>query len=135
MIDLFNTIKSIAGGAVYLKAINEFVPAPVDADTANMVFVEVGGNTVGFTSLTEEERAAVEALLEGDVIEYSQPIKAPDFIVATPDVESDPTLAMEEAVKEARKGKGKKKSMAKILLNLVEYVDDLEKRVKKLEKK
>jgi hypothetical protein len=71
---------------------------------------------------------------EPDYIEYKKPLKAPDFIVATPDVEATPELALTAAISEARKGKGKKKSMGKIVLNLVEYVDELEKRIKKLEK-
>ena len=72
---------------------------------------------------------------EPEFIEYQKPIKAPDFIVASPKPKDKPSEALVEAVKEARKGHGIPKSSMTILLNLVEYIDDLEKRVGMLEKK
>ena len=72
---------------------------------------------------------------EPEFIEYQKPIKAPDFIVASPKPKDKPSEALVEAVKEARKGQGIPKSSMTILLNLVEYIDDLEKRVGMLEKK
>ena len=78
---------------------------------------------------------ADEPVVVPEFIEYQKPIKAPDFIVASPKPKDKPSEALVEAVKEARKGQGIPKSSMTILLNLVEYIDDLEKRVGMLEKK
>ena len=78
---------------------------------------------------------ADEPVVVPEFIEYQKPIKAPDFIVASPKPKDKPSEALVEAVKEARKGHGIPKSSMTILLNLVEYIDDLEKRVGMLEKK
>lgn len=68
------------------------------------------------------------------VIVYDKPIQAPDFIVASPKPKTNPKEALFKAVGEARKGHGVPKSSMTILLNLIEYIDDLEKRVDVLEK-
>jgi hypothetical protein len=66
---------------------------------------------------------------------FNKPIKAPDFIVASPKPKADPKEALAEAKGEARKGDGINKSIALIVLDLVNVIEDLEKRVAALEKK
>lgn len=70
-----------------------------------------------------------------DFVEFSIPVKAPDFFVASPKPKKNPKEAFAEALGEARKPHGVSKSIALIVVDLMEYIDDLEKRVDKLEKK
>ena len=65
----FEEIKNIAPGIIYINGNGETVPPPVDADTANMIFVKYGGYTLGFSTLTDGERAAVESLLNVPTLE------------------------------------------------------------------
>lgn len=71
MKNLFEKIKQVALNAVYLNNGSECIPCPPDTDTASMKFVEVGGYTVGFTSLGEKEKADVENLLKFGAVEPS----------------------------------------------------------------
>lgn len=69
-------------------------------------------------------------VVNGNVV-FAMPVIASDFVVQTPDVPTDPATALTEAIKESRKGKGASKSLAYILLALVNYIEDVEKRLKK----
>lgn len=77
--------------------------------------------------------------LEGDrpILEYefSVPIKAPDFIVASPIPKDKPDEALAEAVKESKKPHGTGKSVPVIVINLMRYIENLEERVAILENK
>lgn len=103
---------------------------------SNGVVWDVNGSEI-------QDRADVAAVIaahdpapepESPYQEFDKPVKAPDFIVASPDPKKNPKEALAEAIGEARKGKGQPKSIALIVLDLIEYVDDLEKRVDALEK-
>lgn len=74
--------------------------------------------------------APILNVVDGNIV-FSMPVVASDFFVQTPDVHDDPTTALVEAAKEARKGKGVSKSLAYIALSLVNYVEDAEKRLKR----
>jgi hypothetical protein len=65
MKELFEKIKQVVPDAIYMhNGIGGCIPCPSDIDTASMVFIEVGGYTVGFlTELKDEERALVENIL------------------------------------------------------------------------
>ena len=78
---------------------------------------------------------ADEVAPEPDFIEYSKSIKAPDFVVASPKPKDKPDEALKEAVKIAKRPHGTAKSIPEIVLNLINYIDDLENRVAALEKK
>ena len=60
---------------------------------------------------------------------FTVPVFAPDFIVHSPKPKTKPNEALAEAALEAAKSG---KSIASITLNLMVYLADLEKRVKKL---
>jgi hypothetical protein len=79
---------------------------------------------------------APEPTQEPEVTEigFSLPVKAPDFIVASPIPKSDPLEALTEAEKEAKKPHGTDKSIPAIVLNLMVYIEHLELRIQKLEK-
>lgn len=77
---MFDEIKSIVPNVCYLNGNGENVPPPVDADTANMKFVEAGGYVVGFASLTDEEREAVESLLNVPTLE--ERLQAAELIIS-----------------------------------------------------
>jgi len=66
-------------------------------------------------------------------IVYKVPVYAPDFIVASPKTKDNPREALDEAVQEARKGKGRNKSIALIALSLAHYLDEVEKRLSQVE--
>jgi len=89
--------------------------------------------------LTAEELAQIKAQKiqsEADRLKYlvkteqkfDVPIIAPDFIVQSPKPKADPLLAHAEAIAEAAKTD---KSIALIVLDLVVYVEELEKRLQK----
>ena len=54
--------------------------------------------------------------------EFDRPVKAPDFIVATPPIKDDPELALDEAIAEMEKGQGNPKSIALIALSMAKYL-------------
>lgn len=56
-------------------------------------------------------------------IPFDKPIKAPDFIVATPSVHPDPEQALDEAIAETKKGAGSEKSIALIVLSVAKYLE------------
>jgi hypothetical protein len=59
---------------------------------------------------------------------FAIPVYAPDFIVQSPKPKTDPLEALMEAIDEAAKVD---KSIALIVLDLVKYLDEVEKRLKK----
>ena len=59
---------------------------------------------------------------------FDLPVYAPDFIVQSPKPKADPLAALTEAIAEAAKVD---KSIALIVLDLVKYLEDVEKRLKK----
>ena len=59
---------------------------------------------------------------------FDLPVYAPDFIVQSPKPKTDPLQALTEAIEEAAKAD---KSVALIVLDLVKYLEDVEKRLKK----
>lgn len=129
----FDDIKVIAPNLIYLSGKDETHAPPIDTDTANMLFVEAGGYAAGFTSLSDAERAAVESLLNSEYVTFDTPIHAPavyaaDYFVASPKPKAHHAEAHAEAIAEAAK---KDKSIALIVLDLVVYVEELEKRLKK----
>lgn len=63
---------------------------------------------------------------------FSLPVIAPDFIVRSPKPKAKHLEAHLEAIEESKKPN---KSIALIVLDLVVYIDELEKRMKALEKK
>lgn len=114
---------------IFRKRDESFIPFdPANTDYQEYIIWLAEGNT-------PEPADEPVVVPEPEFIEYQKPIKAPDFIVASPKPKDKPSEALVEAVKEARKGQGIPKSSMTILLNLVEYIDDLEKRVGMLEKK
>ncbi len=52
---------------------------------------------------------------------FDKPVKAPDFIVATPPVNPDPEKALDEAIAEMEKGEGNPKSIALIALFMAKW--------------
>lgn len=135
---MFEQIKQIAPSVIYLHGNDETVPPPVDADTANMVFVEAGGYAVGFTSLTDEERIAVTALLDGNEQVFHRiratTITADDILVESRDIKEDADEAFAEALEEAKKKKGQAKSLDLISRSMLKKMEQFEKRLKKIEK-
>jgi hypothetical protein len=77
---MFEKIREVVPSVRYLCGNGEIVPPPVDADTANMKFVEAGGYVVGFASLTDEERGAVESLLNVSTLE--ERLQAAELIIS-----------------------------------------------------
>jgi len=111
---------------------------PVSGCNSNGVVWDVDGKT------EIQARSDVVAVLgihdptpepEAAEFVFDKPIKAPDFIVASPKPKTNPKEALIEALGEARKPHGESKSIALIVLDLIEYINDLEKRVDTLEKK
>lgn len=78
---------------------------------------------------------ADEPVVVPEFIEYQKPIKAPDFIVASPKPKDKPSEALAQALKIAKQAHGTPKSVPEIVLNLVNYIEDLEQRIIALEKK
>jgi hypothetical protein len=62
---------------------------------------------------------------------FELPVIAPDFIVQSPKPKKNHLEAHAEAVTESKKAD---KSIALIVLDMVVYIEELEKRIKKLEK-
>jgi len=56
------------------------------------------------------------------ILAFDKPVKAPDFIVATPKINADPEAALDEAIAETEKGDGSEKSIALIVLSLAKYL-------------
>lgn len=56
------------------------------------------------------------------VHEFDLPVKAPDFLVATPKINPDPEL-VDEAIAEMKKGEGSEKSIALIVLSMAKYLE------------
>ena len=135
MKNLFDQIAIIAPGILYLRGDEGVIPCPPNTNTANMLFVEAGGYTAGFSNLTETERTSVQELLLSQIKVFESTIKAKDFLIASPKVKTLPAEALVEAVTEAKKEDGQNKSIGLIVLSLAHYIDDLEKRVQTLEKK
>jgi len=52
---------------------------------------------------------------------FSEALTAPDFFVATPDINDDPEKALDEAIKEMEKGVGSPKSIALIALSMAKW--------------
>lgn len=97
---------------------------------------DVGGNEI-------QDRQDVAAVIAAHdptpvvqaVQEFLIPIKAPDFIVASPKPKVDPAEALSEALSESKKAHGSWKSVPLMVLDLLVYIEELERRVKKLEGK
>ena len=62
---------------------------------------------------------------------FDVPVVAPDFVVQSPKPKDDHKEAHAEAIKESKKDS---KSIASIVLNQMVYIEELEKRILKLEK-
>jgi hypothetical protein len=95
-----------------------------------------GAITMG--AMTDEQDALFMAIIAPPFIPateqvFALPIRAPivtaaDFIVQSPKPKVDPLEALTEAIGEAAKAD---KSVALIVLDLVKYLEDVEKRLKK----
>ena len=81
-------------------------------------------NDVVIPSMPTDERTETAP----SSIAYSVPVVAPDFIVQSPKPKTDPLAALTEAIEEAAKVD---KSIALIVLDLVKYLEDVKKRLKK----
>lgn len=124
MINVKKLTKELISAGISINGCNEF---GIVWDTEN--------NEIQDRADVAEVVALHNPTPEADsVIVYDKPIQAPDFIVASPKPKTNPKEALFKAVGEARKGHGVPKSSMTILLNLIEYIDDLEKRVDALEK-
>lgn len=75
-----------------------------------------------------QDRADVSIIIaahdpkEVEVTNFIYPISAPDFIVQTPKINSDPEKALDEAIAEMEKDKGSPKSVALIALSMAKYL-------------
>jgi hypothetical protein len=76
---MYDEIKQISPNVVYLNGNGETVPPPVNADTANMIFVEAGGYVVGFTNITEDERLEVISFL--DIPSIEERLEAAELLI------------------------------------------------------
>lgn len=109
----------------------------------------VGGNLDGSIRIdfqpeaTQEQRTLAEEILaahdptpdpESDTLVIDKIVQAIDFVVASRDIKNNPKAALEEAVAEARKAKGTRKSLDLISRSLAMYAEDVEIRVDALEK-
>lgn len=65
----------------------------------------------------------VTAYEKPTVHEFDLPIKAPDFVFATPKVNENPELALDEAIAEMNKGLGTDKSLALMVFSLTKYIE------------
>lgn len=92
---------------------------------------------------TEAQRILAEEILaahdpapepEPATIVFDRPIEAPDFIVKSRDIKTNPKEALDEAVAEAKKAMGTPKSLDLISRSLAVYVEAAEKRLEALEK-
>jgi hypothetical protein len=104
---------------------------------SNGVVWDVDGNEI-------QDRADVAQVIavhdptpdpEPDFVQFDKPIKAPDFIVASPKPKDKPTDALARAVAIGRLPHGTPKSIAEMVLNFMVVIEDMDKRIKELEGK
>jgi hypothetical protein len=81
-------------------------------------------NDVVIPSMPVDERTETSP----SSVTYTVPVIATDFLVQSPKPKTDPLEALTEAIAEAGKTD---KSIALIVLDLVKYLEDVEKRLKK----
>lgn len=86
------------------------------------------GETLSLTAPPTVEEPVTEVV-------FSIPVRAPDFVVASPKPKDNPKDALAEAIAESKKPHGATKSMGLMVLSMMRYIEDLEKRVAALEKK
>ena len=110
------------------------VGALIESDRTQGMSFLLEDRYIHYTVGMEDRFIPASAATDGQIaptqteILFESPVRAPDFFVSSPKPKDDPALALADAIAEGAKSS---KSIALIVLSLVKYLEDVEKRLKK----